>query len=135
MVRTERSIERTLTQRDFDSFAILSGDNNPIHVDPEFAAQSRFGRTVAHGMLLAAIFRGLIDEMLPGAQQVEQDLEFPAPTFADEAMRFTVRSERDLSGTARLTMTCSRVADDTVTCRGRTTVSCSPIPGRMRDMA
>ena len=36
----------------FDRFARLSGDDNPIHVDPAFSARTRFGRTVAHGMLL-----------------------------------------------------------------------------------
>ena len=38
--------ERTLTQGDFDAFATLSGDDNPIHVDPAFAARTRFGRTL-----------------------------------------------------------------------------------------
>jgi len=42
----------TPTQADFDAFAAVSGDDNPIHVDPEFSAHTRFGRTVAHGMLL-----------------------------------------------------------------------------------
>ena len=45
-------LERTLTQQDFDLFAKLSGDSNPIHVDPEFSARTRFGKTVSHGMLL-----------------------------------------------------------------------------------
>ena len=45
-------LRRTFGQRDFDRFAALSGDDNPIHVDPEFAGRTRFGRTVCHGMLL-----------------------------------------------------------------------------------
>ena len=44
--------ERVFSQSDFDRFAALSGDDNPIHVNPEFAARSRFGRPVCHGMLL-----------------------------------------------------------------------------------
>lgn len=48
------------TQEDFDRFARLTGDNNPIHVDPQFSARTRFGRTVAHGMLLySTICQGL----------------------------------------------------------------------------
>ena len=52
-------LERTFVQADFDAFAELSGDDNPIHVDHEFAANSRFGRTVSHGVLLYTVLRGL----------------------------------------------------------------------------
>ncbi len=118
------SIERTLTQGDFDQFATLSGDHNPIHVDPEFAANSRFGRTVSHGLLLNSILRGLLDQLVPGGRQISQELRFPAPTFADEPMRFVVeiQSEDGLMVTA--TMSSSRVQDDVVTCEGLTTIRC-----------
>ena len=42
------SIERIFSQVDFDRFARLSGDNNPIHIDPAFSARTPFGQTVAH---------------------------------------------------------------------------------------
>jgi acyl dehydratase len=51
-VGQEESIRRVFSQSDFDRFAALSGDDNPIHIDPEFSARSKFGRTVAHGMFL-----------------------------------------------------------------------------------
>ena len=44
----QTSLVRSFSQSDFNEFASLSGDNNPIHTDAEFAAQSRFGRPVAH---------------------------------------------------------------------------------------
>ncbi len=84
------SIERTLTQGDFNKFAKLSGDHNPIHVDPEFSAKTRFGRTVSHGLFLNSILRGLLDQLVPGGRQISQKLRFPAPTYADEPMRFVV---------------------------------------------
>ena len=37
-----RIVERVLTQDEFDAFAKLSGDDNPIHVDPDFSARTRF---------------------------------------------------------------------------------------------
>ena len=61
-------LDRVLTQADFDVFAELSGDDNPIHVDEKFSAKTRFGRTVSHGMLLAAILRGLLDRLVPGCR-------------------------------------------------------------------
>lgn len=78
-------VTRTFTQGDFDTFARLSGDDNPIHVDPEFAARTRFGRTLAHGMMLFSTISGLIR----GAYDAElEDIElmFPGPTYVGDAM-------------------------------------------------
>jgi len=113
-------VERSLTQADFDEFAALSGDNNPIHVDAEFSATTRFGRTVSHGMLLSTVLRGLLDELVPGGKQVSQHLMFPAPTFADEPLRFSaeIRSRDKEHVTAAIC--CQRVHDDVVTCEGTT---------------
>ena len=43
---------RTLTQERINAYAVASGDDNPIHIDPHFAANSPFGTTIAHGMLV-----------------------------------------------------------------------------------
>ncbi len=80
------SVQRAFGQCDFDRFAALSGDDNPIHVDPAFAVGTRFGRTVAHGMLLYSAVCGAIHNWLQelAAVQWEQELMFPNPTFCDE---------------------------------------------------
>ncbi len=57
------SLAKTLSQEKIDRYARASGDFNPIHVDPAFAAQTPFGGTIAHGMLLLAY----LSEMLTGA--------------------------------------------------------------------
>ncbi len=77
---------RKLNQDDFDLFAQLSGDDNPIHVDPQFARQTYFGRPVAHGMLLYGLICGLLGHHFPGAVQAEVNLMFPAPTFSGEEL-------------------------------------------------
>ncbi|MEW5721363.1 MAG: MaoC family dehydratase [Chloroflexota bacterium] len=82
---------RTLTQEEFDRFAALSGDDNPIHVDPEFSARTRFGKTVAHGMFLYSLICGVIAENFPGAVQVSQDLMFPTPSFVGEQVMVSAR--------------------------------------------
>lgn len=76
----------TLEQADFDHFAEVSGDHNPIHVDPTYAASSRFGATVSHGMLLYSRLRGLIEHCYPGADIESEELVFPAPAFAGELL-------------------------------------------------
>src|SRR5258708_27775309 len=79
---------RTLTQADFDALARMSGDDNPIHVDPAFAARSRFGRTVAHGMMLYSVLWTLVQRHRPGARHAAQRLMFPSPAFAGEPLMF-----------------------------------------------
>lgn len=121
MIRTEQSsIVREFSQADFDGFARLSGDNNPIHTDPDFCADTRFGRTVAHGLLLFSVLRGLIDKLLPGGRLSEQSLMFPAPTYANEPMHFSVRfsSGGETDANVGIEMEVKRVEDGVITCQG-----------------
>jgi acyl dehydratase len=118
----QASIERSFKQADFDCFARLSGDNNPIHVDPAFSSRMPFGRTVAHGLLLCSVLRGLIEQLLPGGRLVDQSVMFPAPTFAGERMCFTVAVTDTEDSGASFTLEVLRVADGTVTCQGHARV-------------
>lgn len=77
-------LRRTFTQEQFDAFARLSGDDNPIHVDPQYAAHTKFGRTVAHGMFLYAQVHRALGKLLPGSAHAGVELMFPAPTYAGE---------------------------------------------------
>jgi acyl dehydratase len=76
---------RRVTQADFDRFARISGDDNPIHVDVAFAARTRFGRTLAHGMMLYGFVVALVrQELVPGGVEVDGELVFPGPVFAGD---------------------------------------------------
>ena len=116
--RRHASLDRTFSQADFDRFARLSGDANPIHVDPEFAQRSRFGRTVAHGMLLLTVLRGLVERLAPGGRVVEQQVMFPAPTFSGEPMRFAAKISDRSPGASTIELAVRRLADGEITCRG-----------------
>jgi acyl dehydratase len=111
----EIEFERNFSQADFDRFARLSGDDNPIHVDAGFSACSRFGRPVAHGLLLLSVLRGLVEELFPGARVAHLDVMFPAPTFAGETMRFRAAAGED---GVTIALGVRRAADDTLTCEG-----------------
>ena len=50
---------RTITESDVTTFADLSGDDNPLHVDREFAERGPFGERIAHGLLVLSIAAGL----------------------------------------------------------------------------
>ena len=79
-----------LSQQDFDRFADLSGDDNPIHTDAEFAASTVFGATVSHGMLLFTRLRGVMAQHFPGAVLEQQALMFSSPAYAEEPLHLTL---------------------------------------------
>lgn len=112
------SFEHTPSQAEFELFARISGDDNPIHVDAAFAARSRFGRPVAHGMMLyALIWRGVRDAM-PGAAIVEQSLKFPNPSYAGERLVIEGVLERD-AGRDCIIATARRSATGEPVCEAR----------------
>jgi acyl dehydratase len=86
------SLRRVFVQSDLDRFAALSGDDNPIHVDVEFSARTKFGRTVAHGMFLYSVVCGVLGTRLPGpgTLQIEQELMFPSATPTGEQVEIHV---------------------------------------------
>jgi acyl dehydratase len=99
----ERELGRRMPrQADFDLFAKISGDDNPIHVDPDFSARTRFGRTVSHGMLLYSWAWALLRKEFPDRSFRTAQLMFPNPCYADEEITF-FHSEHD-DGASRVTV-------------------------------
>lgn len=123
MSLTAATLERTFCQADFDRFARLSGDDNPIHTDPEFSARTRFGRTVAHGLLLCSVLRGLVEELIPGGKLLEQSVMFPAPTYTDEPMHFSARQIPSEGTGTQLSLEVRHVGNGEITCQGYCTVA------------
>lgn len=102
---------QTLQQADFNRFARLSGDHNPIHVDPAFSARTRFGATVSHGMLLFTLLRGLIARHYPDTRMTYQALKFPAPAYAGEQLTLEVLPQAPTAPRATRLLTRIRKAD------------------------
>ncbi|WP_017461020.1 bifunctional enoyl-CoA hydratase/phosphate acetyltransferase [Dyella ginsengisoli] len=90
------AIERTLTAEDIQLFAVMSGDVNPQHLDPDFAASTRFHGVIAHGMWGAALISAVLGTRLPGPGTIylSQTLKFLAPVHIGDTLtiRVTVRS-------------------------------------------
>ncbi|MGH2523072.1 MAG: MaoC family dehydratase [Anaerolineales bacterium] len=116
-------VSRVFAQEDFNRFAALSGDDNPIHVDPEFSARTRLGKTVCHGMLLYGTICGALSAHFPGVRQLEQELMFPNPTFVGEAVtvRLEVVEVWPAARVARLKTLITKASGE-VTCEGQTLV-------------
>ncbi|TDG14152.1 MaoC family dehydratase [Seongchinamella unica] len=84
---------KAVTDVDIQMFAAVSGDVNPLHLDPEFAAQSQFGERIAHGMLTASFVSAALAMKLPGPGCIflEQSLKFRLPVKIGDVI--TVRLE------------------------------------------
>jgi acyl dehydratase len=80
------TLKRVLTQEDVQTFADLSGDHNPIHLDPEFAANTMFKKPIVHGMLSASLISTALAMKLPGEGSIymSQNLTFKLPVYVGE---------------------------------------------------
>ncbi|MCP4690945.1 MAG: MaoC family dehydratase [Desulfobacterales bacterium] len=116
---------RTFSQEDFDRFADLTRDANPIHVDPEFSRGTRFGRTVAHGMMLYSQINRVLNSRLPGpgTLQVRQELMFRSPTFTDTeiSVRLEILDIRPDKAQAEV-KSAIHLPDGSLGCDGKTRV-------------
>lgn len=93
-VGQEYTHEFSFSQEDVVRFAEVSGDKNPIHLDPEYAAKTPFKRVIVHGFLGASIFSKVFGMLFPGEGTIylSQNMKFMAPMYAGETYtaKFTV---------------------------------------------
>lgn len=90
-VGTRASITRTITDADVRRFAELTGDDNPVHLDAGYAATTRFGERIVHGILTAGLISAVIGTQLPGlgAIYLQQNLKFTAPVHHGDTITAT----------------------------------------------
>jgi len=86
------SFTKTITETDVYSFAGITGDFNPIHINRVYAQGTRFGKPIVHGMLISSLFSTVFCMKLPGegAIYISQDINFKAPVFIDDTITATV---------------------------------------------
>ena len=85
------STERLVTDELIRQFAEISGDHNPIHLDEDFAKNTRFGRRIAHGMLSGAFISAVLGYEFTERKIVylSQSLRFTAPVFIGDTVTTT----------------------------------------------
>lgn len=91
-VGMNESYARTVSDADIRHFAEISGDTNPVHLDEDFAATTRFEQRIAHGMLTGSYISTVVGTKLPGpgCLYVSQTLNFRAPVFIGDQVTATV---------------------------------------------
>jgi acyl dehydratase len=112
------SLSRTISDDDIRAFANATGDHNPLHLDEDFAKQTRFGKCIAHGMLSASLISAVIANDLPGQGSIYlgQTLQFVAPVFPGDTVtaRVTVTSIREDKPIIKLETVCTNQRDEVV---------------------
>jgi acyl dehydratase len=89
---------KTLSEDDVDRFAAASGDTNPIHLDDEWAEETRFNGRIVHGTLAAGLISAALARLPGGVVYLSQDLEFRAPVRLGDRITAEVEVVEDLGG-------------------------------------
>ena len=119
-----RMLQRKITQNDVLLFSKISGDENPVHLDEEYAQQTIFGTRIAHGMLTASLISAVIAEQLPGHGTVylNQTLKFIRPVLPGQLVTTTVSVTHIEYSNRRVTLDCECKVDGKVVLAGEALV-------------
>ncbi len=119
------SMTKTVSEHDVYTFAGVSGDFNPVHIDAEFAKTTMFKERIAHGMLSAGFISAVLGTSLPGRNTIYlgQELAFKAPVKIGDTVTATVEAIEKIPEKNRLIFrTTVTNQDGTVVIDGKATV-------------
>jgi 3-hydroxybutyryl-CoA dehydratase len=120
---------RTVMETDLNDFADVSGDTNPIHLCEDFAAGTRFGQRIAHGMFTASLISALIGTTLPGpgAVYLSQSLQFLGPMRIGDVVTVVVEVVELVPTRRRARLHCECLVDGRAVLEGEAWVA---VPSR-----
>lgn len=86
------SFEKCITDEEVRKFADISGDDNPVHLNEEYAKDSIFGQRIVHGILVSGLISKVIGTQLPGKGTIylSQNLKFLKPVYVGETVKAEV---------------------------------------------
>ncbi|MBP9993469.1 MAG: MaoC family dehydratase [bacterium] len=112
------SLSKRFTLEDVKAFARLSQDNNPVHLDKEYAENSVFHQRIVHGFLTGSLLSAIIGTQLPGNGSIYlgQTLNFRKPVYHDQLITATVtvmeiRKDKPI---VKLSTVCKNEQDEVV---------------------
>ena len=124
------TLMKTVMDSDVVGFARLSGDDNPIHLCDVYAAHSRFGQRIAHGLYTASLISAVLGTRLPGPGAVyrSQTLNFHAPVKIGDVVTVIVEVVELVAEGRRVRLACEASVDGRVVLDGEAVVSVPPRP-------
>jgi 3-hydroxybutyryl-CoA dehydratase len=116
----EASFAKTVTEADILSFAEVTGDRNPVHLDEGYAGKTMFKGRIAHGMLTAGFISAVFGMELPGpgAIYVSQTLNFRAPVRIGDHAIAKVKVVELMAAKRRARFDCTCLVGDKVVLEG-----------------
>jgi len=131
-IGAKSSLSNKVTSADITTFADITGDTNPLHLDHEYASQTRFGKCIAHGILGAGLISAVLGTLLPGPGTIylSQELKFLHPVFSGDTITAEVEIISIKVEKAILTIDTNCFnQDDTQVMGGRAVVKYEPVEG------
>ncbi len=118
------ALSRIVTESDIQSFAAVTGDTNPVHLDADYAAGTMFKSRIAHGMLSAGYISAVIGTKLPGpgAIYLGQTLKFKAPVRIGDTVVTTCTITAKDAAKRRITLSTHCLVGETVVVEGEATI-------------
>lgn len=118
--------QHTISADTVATFAALSGDFNPLHIDAAYAATTKFKKPVVHGMLLGALVSELVGMHLPGLRCliVKESLDFKLPVFIGNTIAITATVLHKVESMKLLELDISISRGTDVVVRGSVHVQC-----------
>lgn len=111
------SMSKTVSEFDVYSFAGITGDFNPAHVNEAYAATTSFKKRIAHGMLSAGFVSAVLGTKLPGAGSIYagQTMKFLSPVYIGDTITASVTVKEIIEERRRLILTTEVANQDGVT--------------------
>lgn len=91
-------LTHTFTAAQVKAFADLTGDDNPVHIDPTAVEGTRFEKNIVHGVFLIGLVSRILGRHFPGdgTIYVSQEVRFTAPVYVDETVTVRVTVDEHL---------------------------------------
>jgi 3-hydroxybutyryl-CoA dehydratase len=123
-VGMSHSYSKTVTETDIILFAAISGDDNPVHINEEFAAETLFQKRIVHGIFSAGLISCVAGTRLPGPGciYVSQHLRFKAPVYIGDTVTATCTVKEINTERRRVTMETICTVKDKVVAEGESTL-------------
>jgi len=107
-------VKRKITSHMVETFAEITGDKNPVHLDEEYASKTIFKKRIAHGILSVGLISAVLGMEFPGPGTIymKQDSKFLKPIYIDEEITIKITVKEKIEEKSRLILTTQIIKED-----------------------